>query len=134
LRLKYDLTEDEMEEFEKGRSRIMLLKYVGNIIPTISTTWLTDSSLFSVWRPLTSVVEDAPLTLCDRRSVAVQDLAACDMLRPANLGEEYFLKYRPTHKWFWMSKQTTSEPVLFTTWNSHADADDLIGRSLGMAH
>jgi hypothetical protein len=56
-----------------------------------------------------------------------QDLAPCDMIRKEGLGEEYFLKHRQSHKWYWMSKQTSAEPILFTTWKSHRLDNEIIG-------
>lgn len=38
--------------------------------------------------------------------------------------EMMFLLRRPSHKWFWLSKQQSDEPLLFVTWDS-ADLDDI---------
>lgn len=77
----------------------------------------------SVWRPLVSVVEDAPLTLCDRRSVQRADFMPFDRVMSDRVGEMMYLTHSPTHQWYWMSKQTPDEPVLFITWDSQTDQD-----------
>ena len=55
---------------------------------------------YSTWRSLLPVVEDQPLTLCDSRSVSAEDLMAADRLVPDRVGEVYYLKYNPGHRWF----------------------------------
>jgi hypothetical protein len=54
----------------------------------------------STWRSLLPVLEDQPLALCDSRSVAETDLMPTDRLVPDRVGEVYYLKYNPKHRWF----------------------------------
>jgi hypothetical protein len=84
---------------------------------------------FSVWRSLLPVVEDAPISFCDRRSVSKDGLAACDIIRADLLGEEYFVKFRTAYKWYWMQEQTSAEPVLFLTWQAKFPDNRATGQS-----
>jgi hypothetical protein len=54
----------------------------------------------STWRSLLPGLEDQPLALCDSRSVAETDLMPTDRLVPDRVGEVYYLKYNPKHRWF----------------------------------
>ena len=53
----------------------------------------------STWRSLLPVLEDQPLALCDSRSVGETDLMPTDRLVPDLVGEVYYLKYNPNHRW-----------------------------------
>jgi len=66
-------------------------------------------------------VEDAPLALCDRRSVLPADFPPVDKIHEGYLGENNYLLFNETQKWFWLSKQSCEEPTLFLTWDSDAD-------------
>ncbi|MGH8239327.1 MAG: CmcJ/NvfI family oxidoreductase, partial [Steroidobacteraceae bacterium] len=46
-------------------------------------------SIINVWRPIRGPLEDAPLALCDARSVAAKDLVATDLLYKDRTGETY---------------------------------------------
>jgi hypothetical protein len=75
------------------------------------------ANIHSVWRPMTSIVEDAPLALCDRRSVSASQMLPCDKVHSTHLGEGYYIHAEPNHRWYWLSKQTPSEPVVFVSWD-----------------
>jgi len=64
------------------------------------------------------VVEHQPLAFCDPRSVLPEQLVACDRVMCDQLGEVYLLSYHPENKWYWLSKQTPSEPYLLVSWDS----------------
>ncbi|KAH6690762.1 hypothetical protein BKA61DRAFT_285586 [Leptodontidium sp. MPI-SDFR-AT-0119] len=76
--------------------------------------------IVNTWRSLLPVLEDRPLALCDSRTVAPSDLIACDRIIPDRVGEVYYLKYNPQHEWYWMSKQTSSEPYMFVLYDTKA--------------
>ena len=50
---------------------------------------------------LDSPVLDAPLAVCDARSVAPQDLIASDLVFRDRRGETYNLLYNPRQRWFY---------------------------------
>lgn len=78
---------------------------------------------YSVWRPLIPVIEDAPLALCDRQSVRNTDLLECDKIHADHVGEGLYLKYRATHRWYWLPQQRSDEVLSFLTWDSEWDPD-----------
>lgn len=98
--------------------------------PEVINRYLTDEerSLFlkpgyrfriiNTWRPLVPVLEDRPLALCDSRSVDPEDLVPADRVAPGRFGEVYYLTHNPNHKWFWLNKQTPSEPFIFTMYDT----------------
>jgi hypothetical protein len=66
-------------------------------------------------------VEDAPLALCDRRSVKSLDFPPVDKIHEGHLGENNYLLFNEAQRWYWLSKQTCEEPTLFLTWDSDAN-------------
>jgi hypothetical protein len=49
-----------------------------------------------------------------------EDLVATDRIIPDRVGEVYYLTYNPSHKWFWLEKQTPSEPFAFVMYDTKA--------------
>ncbi|PMD12015.1 hypothetical protein NA56DRAFT_713616 [Hyaloscypha hepaticicola] len=74
--------------------------------------------IVNTWRTLVPVLEDRPLALCDSRSVDPEDCVAADRIIPNMFGEVYYLTYNPNHKWFWLEKQTPSEPFVFVMYDT----------------
>ncbi|KAH7416712.1 hypothetical protein BKA64DRAFT_273918 [Cadophora sp. MPI-SDFR-AT-0126] len=74
--------------------------------------------IVNTWRSILPVLEDRPLALCDSRSVEASDLVACDRIIPDRVGEVYYLKHNPNHKWYWLSGQTSTEPFAFVILSS----------------
>jgi hypothetical protein len=66
------------------------------------------------------VLEDRPLALCDSRSIDPEDLVPADRIIPDKVGEVYYLTHNPKHKWYWLEKQTTSEPFAFVMYDTKA--------------
>jgi len=73
----------------------------------------------SVWRSLLPVVEDNPFALLDPFSVLEEDLVETDRVSPISLGRMYNVKYNQNQKWYWLSKQTSEEAVIFVCFDSH---------------
>ena len=82
------------------------------------------------------MLEDRPLALCDSRTVTPSDLIACDRIIPDRVGEVYYLKHNPEHKWrvrwteledfkltesnfrYWLSRQTCFEALVFVLYDT----------------
>jgi hypothetical protein len=64
------------------------------------------------------VVHDAPLVLCDKRSVNGDELLGEDKVHVDFVEEGQYMKYRSTQKWYWLSEQTRDEVTVFVTWDS----------------
>jgi hypothetical protein len=59
-----------------------------------------------------------PLALCDASSMAEDDLVRADHIRRKFKGETLFTYYSPHHKWYYVSKQTPDEVILFKNFDS----------------
>jgi len=66
------------------------------------------------------MLEDRPLALCDSRTVDPEDLVPADRIIPDKVGEVYYLTHNPKHKWYWLEKQTVSEPFAFVMYDTKA--------------
>ncbi|MCJ1400645.1 hypothetical protein MMC11_003853 [Xylographa trunciseda] len=76
--------------------------------------------IVNTWRSLVPVLEDRPLALCDSRSVKPEDLMEADRIIPDRVGEVYYLMYNKDHHWYWLEKQTPSEPFVFVMYDTKA--------------
>lgn len=78
-------------------------------------------AVMNVWRPIRGPVEDAPLALCDARSVAPKDLVATDLRYPDRTGETYSVAYNPDHRWYYFPKMQPDEAILLKNYDSAED-------------
>jgi hypothetical protein len=77
-------------------------------------------TLYSVWRPL-QTVQNTPLILCDRQSVRSDDILEVDQVSPEKVELSMSLKYHPSQKYYWLSRQSNEEILMFTSWDSVQD-------------
>lgn len=78
-------------------------------------------AIVNIWRPLFGPVEDAPLALCDARSIAPQELVACDLVFRDRVGETYGVTYSPDHRWSYYPRMTGREVLLLKCYDSRQD-------------
>lgn len=93
-----DLLADEAQELLHGRVQII-----------------------NVWRPIKGPLLDAPLAVCDAKSVQPNDLIASDLIYPHRIGETYSVTYRPSHLWFYFRSMQTDEALLLKCYDSKND-------------
>jgi hypothetical protein len=86
-------------------------------------------AVINVWRPILGPVQDAPLAVADARSVDRDDLVATDLIYPDRTGEIYYVKYNPSHRWFYAPGMRRDEVMLIKCFDS---ADD--GRARFVPH
>src|SRR5687768_18067213 len=79
-------------------------------------------AIVNVWRPLRGPVYDAPLALCDARTVSPQDLVASDVHYRARTGEIYLVRPSTRHRWFYYSAMQPHEALVFKQFDSLATA------------
>lgn len=77
-------------------------------------------AVVNVWRPLIEPVVDAPLAMCDARSVMAQDLVAAQIRYPERSGEIYLLKHAPQHRWHYFPDMAKHEVLVFKQYDSQA--------------
>lgn len=78
-------------------------------------------AIVNIWRPLFGPLEDAPLALCDARSVAPRDLVACDLVFRDRVGETYSVAYSPEHRWSYYPRMRRDEVLLLKCYDSRLD-------------
>jgi hypothetical protein len=89
----------------------------------------TRFSVINVWRPIRGPIQDAPLAVADAQSVHGDDLVATDLVYPDRTGEIYYVKFNPSHRWFYASAMRRDEVMLIKCFDS---ADD--GRARFVPH
>jgi hypothetical protein len=72
----------------------------------------------NVWRPIRGPLQDAPLAVCDARSIAPQDRISCDLIYRDRLTETYSFNYRPDHRWYYYPEMQRDEALLFKGYDS----------------
>ena len=78
-------------------------------------------AVINVWKPLVGPVEEAPLAVCDARTIGAEDLVPTDLLYPDRSGEVYSLRYGPRHRWFYYPRMQADEAMLLKCYDSARD-------------
>lgn len=78
-------------------------------------------AIVNVWQPLKGPVQEAPLAVCDARTVAPHELVGTDMKYPDRIGETYVLAYGPAHRWYYVPLMRADEATLIKTYDSATD-------------
>ncbi|MDP6709440.1 MAG: CmcJ/NvfI family oxidoreductase [Alphaproteobacteria bacterium] len=86
-------------------------------------------AVINVWRPIVGPVEDTPLAVCDATSMGDGDFVATDLVYEDRVGEVYSVRYRPTHRWYYVSAMQPDEAMLLKCYDSETD-----GRARFTAH
>ena len=86
-------------------------------------------AIVNLWRPIRGPVEEAPLAVCDARSIAPGDLIATDLRYPDRTGETYSIAYNPAHRWFYFPQMRREEVLFLKCYDSATD-----GRARFAAH
>jgi hypothetical protein len=93
-----DLLGDEAEALLRGRVQIV-----------------------NVWRPIRGPLRDAPLAVCDARTVAARDLVPSELVYRDRIGETYGVTFNPDHRWFYAPEMTRDEALLLKCYDSARD-------------
>ena len=97
---------------------------VRDLLPDEAETLLRARvQVINVWRPIRGPVKDAPLAVCDARSVAPSDLVPSDLVYPHRTGETYSVTYNPAHRWFYLSDMGPDEALLIKCFDSKSDGN-----------
>lgn len=86
-------------------------------------------AMINLWRPVSRVVEEAPLALCDATSMGPGDFVATDLVFPQRVGEVYSVTFSPGHRWFYAPRLDPAEALLIKCFDSAED-----GRARFTAH
>jgi hypothetical protein len=77
--------------------------------------------VINLWRPIRGPLRDAPLAVCDARSVDPKDLVPSDLVYPHRVGETYSVTYRPSHRWYYFREMRADEVLLLKCYDSKTD-------------
>lgn len=77
--------------------------------------------VINLWRPIRRPLRDAPLAVCDARSVAPNDLVASDLVYQHRVGETYAVTFNPSHRWFYVPDMQPDEALLLKCFDSATD-------------
>ncbi len=78
-------------------------------------------AIMNVWRPIRGPLEDAPLAICDARSVARADMVATDLVYRDRTGEIYYVTFNPSHRWLYAPRMREDEVFVFKVYDSAED-------------
>jgi len=78
-------------------------------------------AFINVWRPIGDTVRDAPLALCDARSVAARDLVPADLIYRERTGEIYYATFNARHRWHYFPEMRPQEVILLKNYDSAKD-------------
>lgn len=77
-------------------------------------------AIVNLWRPLITV-EEAPLAICDARSIAASDFVATDLKYNDRTGEIYSVLPNPAQRWFYVPRMRPEEALLLKCYDSATD-------------
>ncbi len=101
-----DLLPDEAEELLKGRLQVI-----------------------NLWRPIRGPLRDAPLAVCDARTVSPDDLVPSDLVYHERVGETYSVTWNPAHEWYYVPEMKREQALLLKICDTKTD-----GRARFMPH
>ena len=101
-----DLLPEEAEELLRGRVQVI-----------------------NLWRPIHGPLQDAPLAMCDARTIDPADLVPSDLVYRHRVGETYSVTYNPAHRWYYVPELRRDEALLLKCCDTKTD-----GRARFMAH
>ena len=82
------------------------------------TTDVVRYSIVNLWRPIRHPVLDAPLAVCDARSVDPANLVASDIFYADRQGEIYQAMHSAAHRWSYFPAMTRDEVLVFKQFDS----------------
>lgn len=95
---------------------------VREVLPDEADTLLDGRvEIINLWRPIRGPVLDAPLTVCDARSVAPDDLVATDLVYRDRVGEIYSVRHNARQRWHYVAGMMPDEALLLKCYDSKAD-------------
>ncbi len=85
--------------------------------------------VINLWRPIKGPLTDAPLAVCDAKSVDPADLVPSDLVYRDRVGETYSVTYNPAHRWYYVPEMRRDEALLLKCCDTLDD-----GRARFMPH
>jgi hypothetical protein len=103
---------------------------VRDLLPSEADVLLKNRfAIINVWRPIRGPLLDAPLAVCDARSIAPSDLVPSARIYPDRRGEIQAVRFNPGHRWYYYPEMKADEAILLKCYDSAED-----GRARFTAH
>ena len=77
--------------------------------------------VINAWQPIRTIRKD-PLALMDATSVTEADKISLKVVFPDRVDEGVSVRYRPSHRWFYLHEQTPAEVMLFKIFDTDGRA------------
>jgi hypothetical protein len=95
---------------------------VRDLLPAESESLLRRRfAVINVWKPIRRPVEQAPLAVCDARTIEIDDFIPTDLRYRDRTGEVYSLSWSARHAWFYFPRMTPDEAMLLKCYDSATD-------------
>lgn len=78
-------------------------------------------AFINAWRPISHIVRDSPLALCDARSISPRDLVPADLIYANRTGEIYYTTFNTRHRWLYLPEMRPDEVILLKNYDSVRD-------------
>lgn len=75
-------------------------------------------AVINVWKPIHGPVREAPLAVCEARSIRPRDLIPTELRYRDRIGEVYSLRFNPDHRWFYFPSMQANEALLLKCFDS----------------
>jgi len=76
-------------------------------------------AIINLWRNIArEPVATHPIAFCDGQTVEPQDLVVFEIHYQNRIGENYFARYSPRHRWYYYPAATRDEALLIKQWDS----------------
>jgi len=77
--------------------------------------------VINLWRPIRGPLRDAPLAICDARTVKPEQLVASDLVYQNRVGETYSVTFDAEHRWYYVPEMRADEVLLLKCYDSETD-------------
>lgn len=110
---------------QTGKAAIRRLKYFH---PAMAQKYANGGrvQIINVWKPLRGPVQNAPLAVCDYRTVDRADEMPTDIIFPDYLGETYNFLPQARHRFYYVDEQEACEAWMIKCFDSATASDDSI--------
>ncbi len=77
-------------------------------------------AVINVWKPMHGPVLEAPLAVCDARTIAMSDFVRTDLRYRDRTGEIYGMRWSAEHRWIYFPQMRADEAMLLKCYDSDA--------------
>ena len=95
------------------------LKWLGQVIKdTQKAKSVKRFGIVNIWRSINGPALDAPLAVCDARTVSARDFVSCDIHYPDRTGNIYLALPSSQHEWYYYSAMGRHEALVFKQYDT----------------